>query len=341
MQEGVLGRYLITLVEVMESAYGISPQQLYSAAGVRSLDSESERNGKNRVSTAYADALWLAASALGDEKLGLYMGSAIHYTSYASLGHLLVTCETVGDAIRLAAENARYVGVGYFDLTSSRDELSLEYILAAKHPLADVRAVASLLPFSTLSKTGMQTVVPQKVWLQTPEPKDKAAFNKYFGVPVSFGAQTSGVSWALDTLKAPMRDANPALNELLLQHLKKEMEQGNSLTYQVTNILMALFHRGMKEPRHLCLAYLANILAMPRRSVQRALADEGHGFREILKEVRLTQAKNMLSRGSITIAEVSEYLGYSEAAAFVRAFRSEVGKSPSQYRAHCQKEKES
>ncbi len=333
MQDGVLVRYLMTILEVMRTDYNIAASELWSAAGVVPLVTT---GATDRVNTAYADKLWVAASQLSDGALGLKVGAAIRYTSYASLGHLLVTCDTVGDTLYAITENAHYVGAGHFSLHEHENELQLEYRLDAKHPIADQRAVASLLPFSTLAKSVAGGVLPSRVWLQMCKPTNYALYEDYFGVPVFFGMEANGVAWDRKLLHLPMPDANSALNELLLQHVKKELSQQDTMAAKVTSIINDILDTG--DVGALCslnLTYCATLIDVPRRSLQRALALEGLKFRDLLAEARQNKAIFLLKETADTVAEIAEKLGYSEAAAFVRAFRVWQKISPSKYRANC------
>ncbi len=334
MQDGVLVRYLMTIVEVMRADYQVDETELWSEAGLAPLDTSS---AIDRVSTEYADTFWLAASRLADEFLGLRVGAAVRYTSYASLGHLLVTCETVGDTLRVITENAHYVGAGHFDLIERENEFHLEYKLDSKHPVLKQRAVASLLPFSVLGKSMAGGALPSRVWLQIEEPTNSSLYIELFGVPISFGEPSNGVAWDKKVLGQRMPDANSALNELLLQHVKMELNQHLTVSAKVTTIIQELIEvTDTDVPAALNLDYCAEIMGTSRRSLQRALEAEGVKFRSLLSDVRRQRAEYMLQNTALTVAEISEKLGYSEAAAFVRAFRTWKQISPSKYRANCQ-----
>lgn len=333
MSDGVLVRYLITLVDVMEREYSVAPALLYSAAKLEPLPIGS---AGDRVSVSYADKLWLAASQLADSELGLKLGAAIRYTSYASLGHLLMTCETVGDAIRTAAENAHYVGAGHFEVSETDNELVLTYRLGPEHPVCEQRAVASIVPYFTLSKTVAKSGAPTRVWLQIEEPSDVPQYKQFFGSTLSFGEPTSGVAWDKALLSTPMRDANPALHGLLLQHLKQELSQTNTILAQVGAVIDDVLSRPSPDSSLFNLEYCTGVLGIPRRSLQRALTEEGTSYRAMLLSKRMERACTLLREEKDAVSDIAHELGYSEAAAFVRAFRSVKKISPSKYRANCQ-----
>ena len=77
---------------------------------------------------------------------------------------------------------------------------------------------------------------------------------------------------------------------------------------------------------------VADRLGMAERSLTRRLAKEGVTFNELLGEVQSERAKNLLSTGNLTISQVAYRVGYSDPAAFTRAFTGWFGQSPSEWR---------
>jgi AraC-like DNA-binding protein len=68
---------------------------------------------------------------------------------------------------------------------------------------------------------------------------------------------------------------------------------------------------------------------MSERALRRRLQAEGTSFRILVQDVRRHLARRYLQDGGLTVDEVSRLLGYSEPAAFSRAFKRWTGQSPS------------
>ena len=86
--------------------------------------------------------------------------------------------------------------------------------------------------------------------------------------------------------------------------------------------------------RDLALDEIARRVASSRRQLQRAYAEIGHTtFRSHLTGVRMDAAAELLARGSLTVREVAQRVGYRQPAQFAKAFRRHHGVSPSSYRA--------
>jgi AraC-like DNA-binding protein len=68
------------------------------------------------------------------------------------------------------------------------------------------------------------------------------------------------------------------------------------------------------------------------RTLRRQLDAEGTSFRALREEVRHRVAVELLSTTELTVAQVSERLGYSDPASFSRAFRRWTGRAPGSVR---------
>lgn len=325
MQKSVLTRYLTTLVETMVADYGVAENSLYRAAGIGPLETD-------RISAADAEALWVAAEQMAaDGLLGVRVGGRVRYSNYSTLGHLLVTSKTVGESLRAACDLAFYVGAaGQLSMEEEGGECRIVYApMKDDWRAAQVRSEAVLLPFARFARWASTGVEPKRVHLMRPQPESAAAFEEAFGAPVMFGSDGHSIVWSSDALKQPMNDANPALNEMLRQHVEAEIPKGEGLADRVqAHLAQAL----RDESAPLTIAATARFLGLSERSFQRALAQEGAVFRDILGGVRREAAERLLKDSSLPVAEIAARLGYSEAAAFVRAFSRWHGCSPAQWR---------
>ncbi len=78
---------------------------------------------------------------------------------------------------------------------------------------------------------------------------------------------------------------------------------------------------------------VARSLSISVRTLQRRLASVGCTYRRMLDECRREQAEFALQRGIPSVTEISQRLGYSDPAHFVRAFRRWTGQAPTHFRA--------
>lgn len=80
------------------------------------------------------------------------------------------------------------------------------------------------------------------------------------------------------------------------------------------------------------IAVVARRLAMTPRTLQRRLARAGTSFESLCDHARKQAARTYLADTTLSIAEVTYLLGYSEPTAFHRAFRRWHGTTPQAFR---------
>lgn len=77
---------------------------------------------------------------------------------------------------------------------------------------------------------------------------------------------------------------------------------------------------------------LAKQLNVSERSLARRLRAEGTSYLKLFAEVQEERARNLLRTSTLTIAEIGYQLGYTDPAAFTRAFQGWTGETPSRWR---------
>lgn len=81
---------------------------------------------------------------------------------------------------------------------------------------------------------------------------------------------------------------------------------------------------------------VASALLTTTRTLRRRLQAEGTSLRQLVGQARFAAACGHLAGGTLSVQQVADRLGYSDAAAFTRAFRSWSGVSPTVYRSRSQ-----
>lgn len=169
-----------------------------------------------------------------------------------------------------------------------------------------------------------------EVVLPYPRPPHARELERFFGAPVRFAAPGIGLVFPEALLAAPLRAAAPELARLLesvaVERLAALPDSGDELA-QVRQVLREAMRRGDAS-----LEAVARRLRLSPRVLQRHLKTRGTGFAAELDAVRRDLAL-VLVRQSLALQEIAFLLGFSEPAAFHRAFRRWTGESPGQHRA--------
>ena len=77
---------------------------------------------------------------------------------------------------------------------------------------------------------------------------------------------------------------------------------------------------------------VASSVGLSKRTLNRRLAERGTSTRELIADVRLQIARQLLRDTDLAIADIANTICYSDVAAFSRAFSAKVGQSPAAWR---------
>ncbi|MGY1847434.1 AraC family transcriptional regulator [Blastococcus sp. SYSU DS1021] len=168
-------------------------------------------------------------------------------------------------------------------------------------------------------------VVPLRVELRLPQPADPAPYHAAFGVPPRFGAARSVLVFDAALLDQPLPQAAPltaALCEAQCRELLERRVSRRGLSGQVRDLLL---RRPQEMPGQ---EAVAAELHMSVRTLRRHLEEEGTSFRAVVDQTRRHLAEELLVTVGLSVEQVAERIGYSEASAFVHAFRRWTGVSP-------------
>jgi AraC-like DNA-binding protein len=150
------------------------------------------------------------------------------------------------------------------------------------------------------------------------------------GCPVHTEASWNGWALARETWQLPLRRRDPVLSDLL----RRQADEAIARLPPTDDI--ALHVRRELAPRvgggDTRIQTVARALATSARSLQRRLAAAGVSYRKLLDVTRKAAAERYLSDSRLSIGEVAYLLGYSEPAAFNRAFRRWCNERPQAYR---------
>lgn len=164
-------------------------------------------------------------------------------------------------------------------------------------------------------------------------PEDPALLRRYldsFGCPVYFRQPECRLLLRPDALDLPLPTANPMLYDVLEQHARKLLEedrQSSTIVDLTRSHLHQLLQQG--EPSR---EKLAAVMDLCPRTLHRRLREAGTTYRELLDELRLERARQLLREGALSVQEVAARAGFGEGPSFSRWFRQQTGVTPSEFR---------
>jgi AraC-like DNA-binding protein len=153
--------------------------------------------------------------------------------------------------------------------------------------------------------------------------------NRYaalFRVPVAFRAARNALRINPVWLEVPFDGGKDYVFGVFTTHadaLLAELATHGAVRAAVEARMLAKLHEGA-----LSMDAVARDLGMSRQTLYRRLRDEGVTFAQVHDALRHRMALDYLSARKVSVGETAYLLGFSEASAFVRAFRRWTGASP-------------
>lgn len=326
---------LIYTVELLESEKGLDCGPALARHGLdkNSLDPNSDI-GRDRELLILTELL----PQVADPMLGFQMGSRFGFAGYGQLTMLLMTSETAFQGFQF--------GVQYQALTYLYGEIALvpgeQHTALDLYPIPLPEAVRRTLIDRDMVGTfklvnDIQTQLnldlkPESIWMPYPRPAEQQVreFEAYFGCPVHYDQPHCRALIRNQDLATRLPGYNKMAQDLYREQcdamLARREQPLDNLASRVATYL-ALFVRSFPTAEQVAQAF-----AISERSFRRQLSAEKQPFQRIADQVREQKAKHYLADSGKSIEQIADLLGYSEPAAFVRAFQRWTGDTPARHR---------
>jgi len=157
-----------------------------------------------------------------------------------------------------------------------------------------------------------------------------AAFERALGCPVAQKASWNGISLTREAWQLPLRRRDPILRQMLEAHADEilaRLPERTGLAVDVQRTLASRVAGGDVR-----IGSVARVFAMSARTLQRRLEEEGISYQKLLDTARREAAGRYIAESPLAIGEIAYLLGYSEPAAFHRAFKRWYAATPDVYR---------
>jgi len=147
-------------------------------------------------------------------------------------------------------------------------------------------------------------------------------------VNVSFDNEFMELSVPKEWMFKPLSYANPELAIVAADKCESELRQLSPKDL-VTEVRQRILEAQESKPT---LDEIASQLYMSASTLKRRLKEQETTYQKLKDEVRLEQAQEMLQEEHVSLEDISEKLGFSDASNFTKAFKNWTGVTPKVFR---------
>jgi AraC-like DNA-binding protein len=325
---------IAALVEVL-AEQGIAPQASLSGTGLspESLADPDTLTSVRQYITACHNALHLSKSP----ETPFRTGSRIPLSAYGMYGFALVCSPTIREYFQMAIKYHR-LATPLLSMSWREEEEYASWIFpmnaAVTHPDSLLRFLIAQ-QFTQLS-THLRGVVesdaylPVRATLSYSAADQKELYERYLGCPVCFGQPMSALMYPKSILSAKPRMAHGLTSKILQDTCDRILGEVKTSTGVAGEVYQIIASTPGHSPS---MEGVARQICTTVRTLNRKLNAEKTSFTQILDDVRCNLASEYLRTTKLSIDDISELVGFSDAANFRHAFRRWTGSTPARYRA--------
>lgn len=277
----------------------------------------------------FADLQTLTMQAMRDESLG-YAPQPIPLGSWAMMCHAVITATTIGQALHRYCrffqlfEHGIAVDFSYDDTIAT---ITLDSRISARGTFF---AELTLLNTHRFLCWLVQEELPlREVRFHVPASAQPADYRLMFlANPVRFNCEDTALELAASLLERPVTQTP----ESLARYLRHPTLTMLTTLYRDSWTARVREHLRCDLTDMPELTAVATLLELHPQTLRRRLSAEGTTFKQLKSDIRRDTALHFLSKGAISIEEVAHRAGFSEASAFIRAFKGWTGLTPYAYR---------
>ncbi|MDH5673934.1 MAG: AraC family transcriptional regulator [Myxococcales bacterium] len=273
-----------------------------------------------------------AVEITGDPDLGLKAAREITQGDYGALEYAAASAATFGDALCVVARYTALVNDALeftFELDADPVVIRVDNALVLPRAAEDFELAAFSVAASLRNPGGLPTA--PEVHFMHPEPEDTSEYAITFpNATVRFSQPVCAYVLTRDYFDRPLPAADPNLHRVIRKHadqLLAELPASESFTSRVRDLLMKELSGGNPSAPH-----IAQQLHISSRTLTRRLEQERTSFKELLDDLRRALALRYVGHTDLALSEIAFLLGFSQVAAFHRAFKRWTEQTPMEHR---------
>lgn len=267
-------------------------------------------------------------------RLGVELGNRYQLTSYGIVGFALLSSATYRKATTLGL---RYITLTYafsnIELKERGKSSALSFSCDIPGDLGVLVLIRDIWAVNVIKRELFAgDTIPFELQLICNEPDyckqfGKANLEKSLGGSLCYNSESNAYVVSAEIMDLPLPKANDITASICEKQCRELLYKKQK--WQAVSLLVrdTILHKGL----NVSMEDVTSILARTSRTLHRQLKEEGTSWRRIRDDVRMGLAEKLLTQ-PIQLDEISERLGFSDAASFSISFKRCKGMSPKAYK---------
>jgi AraC-like DNA-binding protein len=328
-QAMIAGVVVLDLLKALQRSR-VQPAPLCRAIGleVGSLEDPNARVPAGLVTRLLA----LAEQRSLDPWIGLHAGERAE--PRGPLFYMMLSSPRLMEGLRRAQHfSGLVIDTLHLTVRTQRDQVSVVFdagdpVFAASRHAMEYLLMAGI---SSLRHAVGANLCPREVYFRHPRTGKIDEAERVFGCPVHFGQPDDRHVFPLSTFWEVPRFANRAIADQIEKFataLSERVAARTTVSEHAERAIRVLLASGVRATS----TSVARRLGMTSRTLQRKLAEEGTTFRALRDATLWEAVEVLLSNPSLKIEAIALSVGFSDVAAFSKAFRRWKGYPPTRHR---------
>lgn len=288
---------------------------------------------------ALSSVLNAAEKALNDPLIGLKVGYEFRVSNFQQTGKIYSFCKDLNQVLDynmryqpLAIDVGKISKIVEVDKTTGQERYFMDYVLYDDHHentfhLLNMIFAAYGTAFRWLT-WGSATEL-KAVYFQYPLPSNKDVYTKVFQCPVFFSQDFNRIEFNPDCVHAPLATRDDLRLSQHIAKLEALISSTNAKSAFLTSLRKTIEHGITEHQYHF--QSIADAMGQSETKLKENLKQSNIKYRDILTDVRKELFDKKYCSG-MSFTQIALDLGYSDQAAFSKAFKNWYGISPTEYK---------
>ena len=266
---------------------------------------------------------------VGNENIGLLWAPALTVRDYGVWGDHVLSAPTLGEALAWAQRAMPFhSSVDRTTWNSDAEHIYYGYNFALKeHPAYPTIAYSALGSVLSIFRHYLGSDFrPACINCDFTRLGPSEAVEEVFGCPVYWDADRLEIGFDRRLLK--QRNHESYGRVVTIEDVRRD--RSKLMPRNMSDLISLMLHLR-PEFDGKSLESIAEVLGLGPRTLQRRLAEENISFRELTNQHSIQRAKELLAHGGLSVTEIASEIGFTSHSNFSRAFKRQVGLSPSEF----------